>query len=467
MARNLSSDSPPAPPPVARAARALVLVDGEHYPPVVRAAIADLRADGYQIVGAVLLGGVEKLAAGETPDYGVGAVVTGDTPVDALRSGIHGSAPDVVIDLSCSPVVDARSRMLLASHALHLGVAYEGADFRFDPPPRPRVAAKPSIAVVATAKRAGKTAVAAHLARVLTEAGRRVAIVAMGRGGPDEPEVIEVGADLTPSGLLTLAASGRHAASDHLEDALTARVPTIGTRRIGGGLAGATAHSTFAQGVEVANTRAEDLVILEGSGAAIPPVHADATACLVPAHADPELVTGYLGPYVMLLADLVIVTMATEPLDRAADALEGRIRELVPGKPILRTTFRPFPLGPISGLNVFFATTAPPPVAATLAAYLEAEHGARVVGWSANLADRRLLADDLQAAEGAEVVVTELKAAAVDVVTRVAIEADMDVVYCDNRPFLAENADRASASIADALRGLADLATERFSRPST
>ena len=462
MAPTSPSDSTPVSP----SARALVLVDGEHYPPVVRAAIADLRAKGYEIVGAVFLGGVEKLAAGEMPDYGVGAVVTGDTPVDALRAGIHGGAPDVVVDLSCSPVVDARSRMLLASHALYLGVAYEGADFRFDPPPRPRVAKKPSIAVVATAKRAGKTAVAAHLARVLTDAGRRVAIVAMGRGGPDEPEVIEIGADLTPAALLALAEAGRHAASDHLEDALTARVPTIGTRRAGGGLAGATIHTTFARGVEIANARAEELLILEGSGAAIPPVHADATVCLVPAHADPELVTGYLGAYVLLLADLVVVTMATEPLDRAADALEDRIRELVPGKPILRTTFRPFPLGSISGLNVFFATTAPPPVAATLAAHLEAEHGARVVGWSANLADRRLLADDLQAAEGAEVVVTELKAAAVDVATRVAIEADKDVVYCDNRPFLTASPDPSSASIADALRNLADLAIDRFSRPS-
>ena len=47
---------------------ALVLVDGEHYPAVVRAAIAQVGADG-PVVAALLLGGVEKLDG--VPDYGV------------------------------------------------------------------------------------------------------------------------------------------------------------------------------------------------------------------------------------------------------------------------------------------------------------------------------------------------------------------------------------------------------------
>lgn len=438
--------------------RTLVLVDGEHYPPVVRAAIDELRTGGHEVVGAVFLGGAEKLAASETPDYGVPDVIAEADQIQGLTAGIEKLDPSVIVDLSGSPVVDPRSRMRLVAHALLHGVAYEGADFRFDPPPRPRVATKPSVAVVATAKRSGKTALAGHLARLLAVQGRPPVLVAMGRGGPDEPELIEIGDDLSPAALLALAAEGRHAASDHLEDALMARVATIGTRRTGGGLAGGTAHSTFARGVEVANGRSESLLILEGSGAAIPPVHADATVCAVPADADPELVTGYLGPYVMLLADLVVVTLADEPLDRAAQALEDRIRELVPGKPLVRTTFRPHPLGPISGYTVFFATTAPPRVAATLAAHLETEHGARVVGWSSNLANRALLTDDLQAAEGAEILVTELKAAAVDVATRVAIEAEMDVVYCDNRPVTVGG----DGPLDEWLTSVADLAIQRF-----
>lgn len=405
-----------------------------------------------------MLGGTEKLTGEGAGAYGVPEVVSGSTPVAGVTSAIDRFEPEVVVDLSGSPVLDARRRMRLAAQALHHGVAYRGADFRFDPPPRPRVAAKPSVAVVATAKRSGKTALAGHFARLLVADGCCPAVVAMGRGGPEEPELIDVGAELTPLALVALAESGRHAASDHLEDALMARVPTIGTRRAGGGLAGAPGTNTFARGVERANQRPEQLLILEGSGAAIPPVYADTTVCVVPANADPELVTGYLGAYVLLLADLVVVTLADEPLHPAAQALEDRIRELVPGTPVVRTTFRPHPLEPISGRSVFFTTTAPPDAAGTLAGHLESAHDARVVGWSTNLANRALLHDDLRDARGAEVLVTELKAAAVDVATKVAIEADMDVVYCDNRP----EGTGDGPALDDLLRETATRAVARF-----
>lgn len=416
-------------------ARTLVLIDGEHYPPVVRAAVEQLRADGYEVVGAALLGGTEKLAPGEVPDVGVPETVTGPRPLDALLAALDRFSPEVVYDLSDEPVVDARTRTLLAAHALRRGARYEGADFRFDPPPRPRLATKPSVAVIGTGKRTGKTALAAHLARLLAQRGTPPVVVAMGRGGPDEPELIDPGTfDLSPEGLVALADSGRHAASDHLEDALMARVVTVGTRRAGGGLAGASAYTTFERGIHVANARHEPVLILEGSGSAIPPVHADATVLVVPATADPELVTGYLGAYRVLLADLVVVTLVGEPLVGAVAALEDRVRELVPGLPVVPTHFRPWPLEPISGRSVFLATTAPVGAAQSIAASLETEHGARVVGVSANLANRTLLNEDLPAAGGAEVLVTELKAAGVDVATRFALETGMEVVYCDNRP---------------------------------
>ena len=58
----------------------------------------------------------------------------------------------------------------------------------------------------------------------------------MGRGGPPEPEVVET--PPTVDELVALSRAGRHAASDHLEIAALAGVPTIGCRRAGGGLAG-------------------------------------------------------------------------------------------------------------------------------------------------------------------------------------------------------------------------------------
>src|SRR5205085_2081321 len=185
--------------------------------------------------------------------------------------------------------------------------------------------------VIGTGKRTGKTAVAAELARQLKAAGRSPVLVAMGRGGPAEPEVVDPAAsDLSPEALLGLAREGRHAASDHLEDALTAGVVTVGTRRCGGGLAGEPASTTFAAGVALANGRPEELMIFEGSGTAIPPVHADATVCVVGASgaADQEVLLGYLGAYPLLLADLVVITLAEQPLADlgAVAALEDRIR---------------------------------------------------------------------------------------------------------------------------------------------
>src|SRR4029453_8947379 len=116
--------------------RALVVIDGEHYAPVVRDAIAELP---YDVVGAWLAGGTEKLRGGD--EYGV--------PLVELEDGFADA--DVVVELSVEPVLGPRERLLLASRALAAGLRYEGADFRFDPP---RYAAfpLPSIAVIGTGK---------------------------------------------------------------------------------------------------------------------------------------------------------------------------------------------------------------------------------------------------------------------------------------------------------------------------
>lgn len=436
------------------AGRVLVLVDGEHYPPVVLAAIDHLSSviPGAQVIGAALLGGGEKLAG--PLEIGV-PVVDGATALDAVMAALDRFRPDIVVDLSDEPVVDARRRLRLAAQVLRAGVPYQGADFRLDPPPRPRVATKATVAVIGTGKRTGKTAVSAHLARTLAAAGRPPVVVAMGRGGPPEPELIDpTRFDLSPAGLVALAASGRHAASDHLEDALMARVATVGTRRCGGGLAGAPVDSTFAAGVELANARPEDLLILEGSGAAIPPVHADVTVCVVPATADPELVTGYLGAYRLLLADLIVVTMAERPTVDLLDAVQA----LTPGAGVVRTVLRPSPLEPISGRRVYYVTTAPAAAGRVLTAHLELHHGCTVVGTSHHLAQRPALNADLADMNEAEVLLVELKAAGVDVAARVALERHMDVVFCDNRVVTVDG----DVSFEDMALGVTAQADERF-----
>ncbi len=175
--------------------RAVALIDGEHYPDVVRDALRELP---YEWVGAILVGGNEKLR--EEPDYGV-----------PLCSDFGGA--EIVVDLSDEPVLGPAERFRWASRALAAGLPYVGADFRFDPPTYEELATR-SVAVIGAGKRVGKTAVAAHLAALLARE-QDVVVVAMGRGGPAEPEVVE--RPPTVADLVALSRAGRHAASDHLE----------------------------------------------------------------------------------------------------------------------------------------------------------------------------------------------------------------------------------------------------------
>ncbi len=454
--------------------RAVVLVDGEHYPPVVRAALDALRAGGTTPVAALLLGGTEKVAGhGADVDLGVPASwvprITAGAGLDvaaaaaALTELLARDRPDLVVDLSDEPVLDPRRRLQLAAHVLLAGIPYEGADFVFTPPPRPRVATRPTIAVVGTGKRTGKTAVAGELTRRLLAAGRTPVVVAMGRGGPPEPVVVPAGAALDPAALLAVADAGGHAASDFYEDAVTTGAATVGARRCGGGLAGAVGYSNVAAAVRRAESLPGDVTVLEGSGAALPPLHADATVLVVPADCDPEFVRGYLGSYRVLLADLVVVTMCEPPRGAPAQvaAVLEALRSISRRPPLLRTVLRPVPLGPVTGATVFFATTAPAAVGASLSAALEAAHGCEVVATSHRLADRPALRADLAAAPAFDVLLVELKAAAVDVAARAAASAGARVVFCDNRPTVVGADDGETAGDADAVL---DAAVARLAR---
>jgi len=71
--------------------------------------------------------------------------------------------------------------------------------------------------------------------------------------------------------------------------------------------------------------------------------------------------------------------------------------------------------------------------------HLEEAHGAEVVGITHRLADRSRLSQELADAGGRyEVLLTELKAAAVDVAARAAVSAGATVVFLDNIPMAVE-----------------------------
>lgn len=366
--------------------KALAIVDGEHYPDVVRAALEELP---YEFVGVMLLGGSEKLRG--APDYGVPIVE------DARDA-------EIAIDLSDEPVLSPARRFALASRFLAEGIPYVGPDFRFDPPTY-HPFELPSIAVIGTGKRVGKTAVTGHVARLLAR-DRDVVVVAMGRGGPAEPEVIAT--PPTTEELIALSRAGRHAASDHLETAALVGVTTIGCRRAGGGLAGAPFTSNVLEGARLAAELDPDIVVFDGSGAAIPPIDVDAR--ILVAH---DLDSG-LNPYRALISDLIL---------RVGDDFALRLR----------------PMNELEGRVAVF-TTGPAPVD-----HLDAD----VVHVSRNLARRDELRRELERVD-ADTYLVELKAAAIDLVAEHAVARGARIVLAENE-VVADGLDEAILALVPAV----------------
>jgi cyclic 2,3-diphosphoglycerate synthase len=412
-------------------------------------------------VAALFVGGVEKLRPGVAADLGVPVLEPRDPDrMRAVAAALDEVTVDGVADLSDEPVLGYRERMEIAAVVLSRGLPYLGADFRLDPPIDGPPLDVPSVAVIGTGKRTGKTAIGGEVARTAAAMGRNPVVVAMGRGGPPEPQVAEAGS-VTLERLLELVRAGEHAASDYLEDAVTTGVTTIGARRAGGGLAGRPFATNVREAADLAVARGAGIVVLEGSGAAVPPVPWDGGILVVPATLPPEYLGGYLGPFRLLLADLVVVTMGRSPAGlENLSSLSSHVQRLRGDARLIVTDFHPQPLGTVEGRDVFLTTTAPGPAAARQAELLERSHGCRVVGWSDRLADRAGLERDLEGAKPYDVLCTELKAAAVDVAADRAMARGADVVFVDNRAVVVQG----DTDLPEALSGTIELAEERKSR---
>ena len=439
-------------------ARTLVLVDGEHQPEVVRAALAKAGRE-CEVVAVLLLGGVEKLYG--DPEYGFPlARVEGD-PAGAMVSAARAHGAAHVLDLSDEPVLSERGRFWLVSHALAEGLSYSGPDFDFRAPVRPPIDV-PTMAVIGTGKRIGKTAVSAHTARLLSAAGRRVVVVAMGRGGPAQPTPVDpTAAIIGAHELLARARAGQHAASDYLEDAVLAGVPTVGARRCGGGLAGTTYDSNVWAAAELAAAGRPDVLLLEGSGAAIPPVAAGRTVLVTSAvRPSYELLTG-MGPFRVLVSDMVVLTMCEPPLASAqqVEQVRAAVEQVRPGIQVLETVLEPVPAEDVSGERVAYFTTAPSVIHDRLRATLD-DGGAQVTTVVGSLGNRVALREALEQTEvdRADVFLVELKAAAIDVVVAAAEQRGKRIVFCDNRP----RSIHGDADLDSALLALADQAVAGY-----
>ena len=149
--------------------------------------------------------------------------------------------------------------------------------------------------------------------------------------------------------------------------------------------------------------------------------------------------------------------------ERKVSEMYACIRALNPSTRVVRTVFRPKPLEDIRGQRVLFTTTATPAAGETIRGSLEREYGCEVVAVSHHLSNRpKLRADVAEAIRGSRpsVLVTELKAAAVDVATMLALEAGLRVVYADNIPIEIEG----EPGLAQEVLQLAEAAVERFEK---
>ena len=221
----------------------LCLIDGEHYLPVTKSALNTLDSlEHIELVAAVFIGGTEKLRDATPESLGdqLGLKVYFETdhdkiPYDLIVKVAVDHQADVVMDLSDEPVLDYSQRFKIASLVLEQGICYEGPDFSFQPLDQHDILEKPSLKILGTGKRIGKTAVSAYAARLIHQKQYNPCVVAMGRGGPEEPEIVRGDQiEITPQYLMEQSEKGVHAASDHWEDALMSRILTIGCRRCGG-----------------------------------------------------------------------------------------------------------------------------------------------------------------------------------------------------------------------------------------
>jgi len=161
--------------------------------------------------------------------------------------------------------------------------------------------------------------------------------------------------EITPQFLMEQSDKGIHAASDHWEDALMSRILTIGCRRCGGGMAGEVFITNMTKGAELANEVDADFVIVEGSGAAIPPVKTDKHIVLVGANQPLINIERFFGPFRIGLADLVVITMCEMPMatPEKVEDIEKFIKKINPEATVISTVFRPKPLEDLEGKNKF------------------------------------------------------------------------------------------------------------------
>ncbi|MCE5329117.1 2,3-diphosphoglycerate synthetase [bacterium] len=423
--------------------RLAAVIDGEHYPQITSDAINILKNNFKgKFCGIIFLGGTEKITSGDFNGFFDDEVFPIKDFTRDFPSALDFFKPDIVYDLSDEPVVNHQVRMKIASYCFYKKASYMGPDFLFRYEGSKYHVKNPSISIIGTGKRIGKTAVSSYIANLYKNCGLEVLVVAMGRGGPREPQLLKgEEINITPEYLLSLSKKGFHASSDYIEDALTSRISTIGCRRCGGGFGGRVFLSNVIEGTKLADSLKPDLIILEGSGASIPDAQTDINICIIGANQNWDDIVGYLGIYRILISDIIILTNCEEPIADAEkiEDLENNIKLFNSSAKVYKSIFRPVPLGSLESKKVIIAMTAKNIIENKIKNYIEKNYHCLVTGITFNLSNRPLLKKDLESFKDFDVILTELKAASVDVVTDFAIGSGKEIIYMNNKLMIINN----------------------------
>ncbi len=195
-------------------------------------------------------------------------------------------------------------------------------------------------------------------------------------------------------------------------------VTTVGARRAGGGLAGAPYVTNVPEAVALAAARRPGARRPRRERRGGAPGRLGRGGPRGPRDVPLEYLRGYLGPVPALVVGPGGCYYGNRPAYRVRDDLSELsshvLRFLDDTGCSSPTSFRNHSRD-VRGERGVLRHDGPASRRPRQVERLEAEHGCRVVGWSARLADRAGLAEDLDAADGYDVLLTELKAAAVDV----------------------------------------------------
>lgn len=326
----------------------------------------------YRIVGAALV------AREVPPDFQLDVpFVSAPTAGAAIRQAAEAFEATVVIDLTND---EPEELFAWATEALHLGLEVHGADFRLWPPSARGHGKIPALAFFGGEDTSARVAAIAYFVRETRNRCKSAAVV-MEPGAPPYPEVVEpYPAGREAAGLLAAFRDGHQIAAGHYRLAAIAGITAVGCSFTGPGLTGVPVNSAVPDGVLLAGETGADILLLAGSGQAIPPAAVKAGCFLGDIGAAPRSFDKLPWSYQIKEADYIIAAgyEATPPA-APCEALRNTLKAAGIKAPFVYACLEPATIGPEPEGDTLVITARLDEERAALASFWNKRGRARVI----------------------------------------------------------------------------------------